>query len=54
MTFYEYFQNYELNKMIHLSLNNMEKDSLSFIIYKNEKLVRLSDFDLIHNNECFF
>jgi hypothetical protein len=30
MTFYEYFQNYRLNKMINPSLNNMEKDNLSF------------------------
>jgi hypothetical protein len=54
MTFYECFQNHELNKMIHPSLNNMEKDSLSFIIYKNENLVRFSDFDLVHNSECLF
>jgi hypothetical protein len=45
---------YELNILIHPSLNNMEKDSLPFIIYKNEKLITLSDFHLVHNNVCFF
>jgi hypothetical protein len=53
MTFYEYFQYYELNKMIHPSLNNMEKYSLSFIIYKYEKLVIFSDFHLAHNMNVF-
>ncbi len=45
---------YELNILIHPSLNNMEKDNLSFMIYKNEKLVTLSYFHLVHNNVCFF
>lgn len=27
---------------------------LSFIIYKNEKLVRFTEFHLIHNSEGFF
>jgi len=40
--------------MIHPSLNNMEKDSLSFIIYKYEKLVTLLDFHLVYNNVYFF
>jgi hypothetical protein len=54
MTFYEYFQKYELNKMIHPSFEKYGKVSLSFIVYKNEKLVIFIDFHLIHNSEGSF
>ncbi len=53
MTFYEYFQNYELNKMIHPSFEKYGKISLSFIVYKNEKLVIFIDFHFIHNKVFF-
>jgi len=54
LTFYEYFEKYELIKMVHPSFQQYEKDALSFIIYKNKKLVRFIDFHPIHNNEAFF
>jgi hypothetical protein len=54
LTFYEYFKKYELIKMVHPSFQQYEKDALSFIIYKNKKLVRFIDFHPIHNNEAFF
>jgi hypothetical protein len=55
LTFYEYFEKYELIRMVHPSLQQYGKDALSFIIYKNEKLVRFTDFHSIHNSEgCFY
>ncbi len=54
MTFYEYFEKYELIKMVHPSFQQYGKDALSFIIYKNEKLVGFTYFHPIHNSEGFF
>jgi hypothetical protein len=54
LTFYEYFEKFELIKMVHPSFQQYGKDALSFIIYKNEKLVRFINFHRIHNNEGFF
>jgi hypothetical protein len=39
--------------MAHLSFQQYGKDVLSFIIYKNEKLVRFTDFHPIRNSEGF-
>jgi hypothetical protein len=39
--------------MIHPSFENYGKNSLSFIVYKNEKLVRFINFHPIHNNKGF-
>jgi hypothetical protein len=44
MTFYEYFQNYRLNKMINPSLNNMEKDNLSFYNLQKWKFGKILKF----------
>jgi len=40
--------------MIHPSFEKYGKDSLSFIVYKNEKLVRFTNFHHVHNSEGFF
>jgi hypothetical protein len=54
MIFYEYFEKFDLIKMVHPSFQQYGKDALSFIIYKNEKLVRrFINFHPIHNNEGF-
>jgi len=49
MIFYEYFPN------LHPSFQQYGQDNLvSFIIYKNGKLVSFIDFHPNHNNERFF
>jgi hypothetical protein len=54
LTFYEYFEKYEFKKMVHPSFQKYGKDALCFIIYKNEKLVRFTNFHPIHNSEGLF
>jgi hypothetical protein len=47
LTFYEYFEKYELKKMVHPSFQQYGKDVLCFIIYKNEtigKIHKLSSY----------
>lgn len=51
---YEYFLNCELNRMVRPSLQQYGQSSLLFIIHKNKKLVRFTNFHLVHNDEGIF
>jgi hypothetical protein len=41
-------------KMLHPSFQQYGKDALCFIVYKNENLVRFTNFHPTHNSEGFF
>lgn len=51
---YEYFPNFELSIMVCPSLQQYGQNSLLFIIHKKIKLIRFTNFHLVHNNEFFF
>jgi hydrogenase-4 membrane subunit HyfE len=40
--------------MVDPSLQQYGRNSLLFIIHKNEKLVRFTNFHVVHNSEVFF
>jgi hypothetical protein len=54
MTFTQYLNNFEYDKLQHPTLKCHGQDDLGNFIYKNNKLTRFRNFHFTHNTKWFF